>query len=338
MFHSFKSFALATAAVGTLTAAPLAVTTANAAELKLAHFMPSVHPLHKGVFAPLVKALAKETNGDLKVKIFAGGSLGKGPFKQYKRVLDGVADLTFGIVVYTPKLFPKTLLASKPGVGRTAGEVTKSIWDVYDAHLKDEFTKAKVLGLWSNGPACLVTKKRVTKLSDVKGLKIRTPSAGDNPQVAAWGAIPIQLPITQTYNAFQNGVIDGVYVSAAALYRPWNLVEPGKYVACGMKSPGTVAFLLMNKASWNKLSAKNKAAINKHTGREFSIRAANTWYKTDLKAFKTLKTEKRITQVTLSPATIAAFDKASLGAVNARIAEMEKKGIKAKMIYQKLTK
>jgi len=53
-----------------------------------------VHILHRKVFTPLAEDLAKATNGDLTIKIYPSGTLGKGPVQQYKRVVEGVADIT----------------------------------------------------------------------------------------------------------------------------------------------------------------------------------------------------------------------------------------------------
>ena len=56
----------------------------HAKELKLAHFMPPVHHLHRNMFVPLAKNLAAATNGKLTIKIYPSGGLGKGPVQQYK--------------------------------------------------------------------------------------------------------------------------------------------------------------------------------------------------------------------------------------------------------------
>jgi TRAP-type C4-dicarboxylate transport system substrate-binding protein len=50
---------------------------AAAKELKLAHFMPEEHILHREVFTPLAAALAGATGGDLTVTIYSSGALGK---------------------------------------------------------------------------------------------------------------------------------------------------------------------------------------------------------------------------------------------------------------------
>lgn len=81
-------------------------------ELKLAHFVPARHHVDAKVFSPMAKELAKISGGKLTIKIFPGGALGRGPREQFKRAINRVADITFGLQGYTSKQFPRTLLAA----------------------------------------------------------------------------------------------------------------------------------------------------------------------------------------------------------------------------------
>ena len=54
-----------------------------------------------------------------------------------------------------------------------ADEIIKNLWSVYDQLLKSENTKIKGLGLWANTPSAIISRtKLITKLSDVKGMKL----------------------------------------------------------------------------------------------------------------------------------------------------------------------
>ena len=315
------------------------VSSASAAEVKLnfGHFMSPKHPMHRGVFVPLVKQVKEASNGEINIKIFDSGKLGKGPVQQYKRIKEGAFDLGFGVLVYTPTLFPKTMLASKPGVGGTAEAVARQIWNVYSAHLQDEFKEAKLLGLWANWPAVLISKKPIRTPADVKGQIVRTSSAFDAPQIKAWGGVPEQISVTQTYDAFQKGTVDAVFIAPAALYRPWNLHEPGNYVTVGMKSPASIFYLMANKDSWSKLSKKHQEVLEKATGQEFSINASKVWGKADAQAFEKLKTQKGIEVINLTADQAAAFDKLTDQVVNSEVDKAQAQGIPAREIFGKLT-
>ncbi len=320
------------AASGTVTS------TAQAKELKLAHFMPPVHHVHKAMFAPFAKDLAAATNGKVTVKIYSSGALGKGPVQQYKRVVQGVADIAFGVLVYTPKLFPKTMIASNPGVGTTSQGVTARMWDVYAKHFASEYKKTHLLALFANWPSVLISRKKpIRTLADIKGMKTRVSSPSDVPLVNAWGAVAIHMPVTKTYTAMQNGVIDAIQIAPSALQRPWKLAEPGDFVSVGVKGTSSLFFVMMNAKSWDALSGSEKAAVTKLTGRDASIKISASWGGADKKALADAKAGKQIQLVTIDPAEAAKFDAISDKAVRASLAKMDKKGIKATEIYNALT-
>ena len=303
-------------------ASGLAVSMAEAKELKMATFMSPKHPINRGVLPPLAKAIAKETGGSLQLKLFPAGQLGKGPVAQYKRVIENVAEITFGIQGYTPTIFPRTMVVGQPGVGKSSQEVTGKIWKVYDKYLKSEYNKIKVLALFSNWPPVLITRKKaVSKMADIKGLKIRAPSPSNIPQLKAWGSAAVYMPVSKIYNALQTGVLDGVYISPGALYAPWRLSEPGEYVAAGMNGPTSLFFIALNKQVWDGLSKTHQAAINKHTGAKYSMMAANFWGKIDAGQLATAKNQQKGVKFTqLSSQAVAAFDAATAKSVEAFLA------------------
>ncbi len=312
---------------------------AQAKELKLAHFMPPVHHLHKNMFAPLAKDLAAATNGKLTIKIYSSGALGKGPVQQYKRVIQGVADISFGVLVYTPKLFPKTMIASKPGVGKSGADVTRKMWGIYDKYLADEYTKAKLLAMFANWPSVIITRKKaVRSVADIKGMKLRTSSPFDIKHVNAWGAVGVYIPVTKTYNAMQNGVIDAIQIAPVAMQRPWNLNEPGDFVTTGINGTSSLFFVMMNKKSWDGLSSSEQQAVSKLTGKAASVKASEGWGKGDLRALKDAEAGKKIKMVKLPAAEAAKFNAITDASVRKELAAMDKTGIKATEIYNALTK
>ena len=312
---------------------------AEAKELKMATFMSAKHPVNKGILPHLAKNIASETGGSLKLKLYPSGQLGKGPKAQYKRVIENVAEITFGVHGYTPKLFPRTMTVAQPGVGNSSQEVTKKAWSIYDKHLKSEYAKVKVLGIFANWPAILITRKNpVSKIGDIRGLKIRAPSPSNIPQLRAWGAAAVYMPVTKAYNSLQTGVLDGVYISPGALYRPWRLAEPGEYVTAGMNGPTTMLYIFMNKQAYEGLSSSHKKAINKHSGRGLSMFAANYWGNIDAKQLATAKNEQKgVKFIQLSQSAAAEFNNATAQSVEQFIAKKEKAGIPARAIYKAVT-
>ena len=304
-------------------------------ELKLAHFMPTVHTLHQQVFLPLANDVSKATGGALTIKIYPSGSLGKGPVQQYKRAVSGVADITFCIQSYSAAIFPGSLIATQPGVTLSAEQGTRRLWDVYDPYLKEEYRAVKVLGIWVMSPTVLMTRRLpVRTVADLKGMKVRISSPVESRLIQAWGAVPVAMPITEAYNALHTGVVDAVLIQPSALYQPWNLAEPARNVTTNLPSPTSVVCLVMNKASWEALPATHQTALDALTGREFSIKASIIWSRKDVAALETSRTDTGITAIDLTPVERDAFEAAARRVVDKHLDQMEAEGIHAREIYR----
>lgn len=308
-------------------------------ELKLAHFMPPVHILHQKVFSPLAEDLAKASGGDLTIKIYPSEALGKGPVQQYKRAVEGVADITFCILSYTASLFPRTLLLAQPGIGGSAEESTRKLWDVYDAHLKSEFREIKVLGIWVMSPTALITRTRaVYTVADMKGMKVRISSPDESQFMQACGAVPVAMPVTEAYNALNTGIVDAVLIQPSALYKPWNLAEAAKYVTDKLPSPTSIVFLAMNKNTWNELPARDQGVLDKLTGREFSRKVSVIWSALDVEGLEKAKTDPKIGYISPSAAQRSGFEAAAREVVEAELIRLEKEKIPAREIYKAISK
>ncbi|AVX05699.1 TRAP transporter substrate-binding protein [Maritalea myrionectae] len=255
----------------------LGAVSVQAEELKLAHFMPSMHPMDQGVMTPLAKQLEAATDGELTIRIYPSGELGKGPVQQYKRVVTGVADIVFGIPEYTPKQFSKTAMVHIPGLFPDGTAATHALWDNLDL-IKDEYAQVKLLGLWANNPSVLITREKpVRTVADMQGMKIRTPNPVMAELVKAWGGIPVSMPTTDTYNAMNTGVIDAVMIGPSGI-RSYKLNETAKYVTTNIPSALDSFYLLMNQSSWDKLSDEHKTKLDELAGRYLSLRGAQAFY------------------------------------------------------------
>jgi TRAP-type C4-dicarboxylate transport system substrate-binding protein len=309
----------------------------SADELKLAHFMPPVHTLHQKVFQPLAEALSKETDGELTIRIYPAGALGKGPVQQYKRAVTGVADITFCLQNYTAGIFPRSLLITRPGLVANAEAGTRKLWEIYDPWLKTEYEAIKLLGLWAMSPTTLMTRERkVASLADIKGMKVRISSPIESELVQAWGAVPVAMPITESYSALTTGVVDAVLIQPSALYKPWNLAEPAKHLTVDLPSPASVVFLAMNRQRWEGLSPAHQAALDRLTGRDFSIRASGLWSAKDTAAVAQAEKDPDLSVTRLTKADREVFRKAADPTITKELTRLKALEIDAQGLYQAL--
>ncbi|MBO6892640.1 MAG: TRAP transporter substrate-binding protein [Roseibium sp.] len=300
--RNVRSMAIAVLTVAT---AAISVQPAVSAELKVAHFMPAMHPMDQGVMSPLAEDISTATGGALTMRIYPSGELGKGPVQQYKRVVTGVADIVFGIPEYTPKQFAKTGVVHIPGLFANGTEATNALWDNIEL-FEDEYAGAKLLGLWANNPSVLITREKpVRTLADMQGMKIRTPNPVMAALVEAWGGIPVSMPTTDTYNAMNTGVIDAVMIGPSGI-RSYKLNETAKYVTTNIPSALDSFYLLMNNSSWDQLSDEQKTQLDALTGRKISLQGAKSFFEAG-QAGLDLARESGVELIEISPEADAEF-------------------------------
>ena len=142
------------------------------------------------------------------------------------------------------------------------------------------------------------------------------------------------MPITESYNALNTGVVDAVLIQPNALYEPWNLAEPAQYVTANLPSPTSIVCLVMNRDSWAGLTPDQQAALDRLTGREFSIKASIIWSRKDVTALEKARSDSGIGFIGLSPEERGDFEAAAQKAVDKHLDQLEAEGINAREIYQ----
>ena len=317
---------------GTVAAAALAAAIAlpgvvSAKELKLAYFMSPKHPMNAAVFTPFAEKLAELSGGELTVKQFPAGELGKGPQQQYKRAVDGVADIVFGIPGYTETIFPRTMMVAIPGVVPGAREGTDMLWNALN-YLDTEYQRVKLLAMWTNAPAVLITKDRpVRTLEDVKGMKIRAPSAADAPVIDSWGAVPVQMTVNETYNALNTGIVDAVMIGSSGI-GSFKLNEPGKYITTGLPSSSAAFYLVMNADAWEELTPQQQAWVDDASGYELSVSGGEGYAAAGERGLK-LAEESGLEIIELSAEESTRFFEASEDVIAESLKELTDQGIPA---------
>lgn len=299
----------------------------QADELKLAHFSSTKYHLHNEMFLPLAEKLSAATDGKTTIRVYPGGELGKGPVKQYDRVIDGVADIVYALPGYTASQFKKTLLVELPGVVPDGANITEAIWKNIGM-LDEEFKRTKLLGLWTSQPGMLLmAEKKVESLADLKGLKIRVPSKNTGRVVEAWGATAVSMPITQVYTSMETGVVDGTLVDTSVL-GSFKLGEVTKHITKGMTGTNSMFMVIMNRDSWDSLDDDTQAKLTEITGQQMSLGGNVTM---DTAANKSLASwiEGGGSVTELSDEAVAEFNNASADLASKVIAELEADGVSA---------
>ncbi|MEK9644608.1 MAG: TRAP transporter substrate-binding protein DctP, partial [Alphaproteobacteria bacterium] len=184
------------------------------------------------LMAPWGKDLESKNVG-IKVLGFPGSQIGGKPPGAFKRVVNGIADIEFGLQGYTSTVFPKTMVAEIPMQFDNAIDATRGLWRILDKYLNDEYSRVKVLGLWATDTPVLMTNKVVKTPADLAGVKLRTPSRDQAEIIKGLGAIPVAMPMPATYQAIEKGVVDGSLVGISVV-KSFKLAEVVKNYLAGL--------------------------------------------------------------------------------------------------------
>jgi TRAP-type transport system periplasmic protein len=136
--------------------------------------------------------------------------------------------------------------------------------EYYNKFKPKEFDGTKVMYLHGHGPGLLHTKRRdeVNRLEDLKGMKIRCTGMAAK-IVAALGAIPVAMPMGETYDALSRGVVDGSMAPQESLFG-WKWGEVVRYTTEAFGAAySTAFFVVINKDKWNTLPRDAQQIIEK---------------------------------------------------------------------------
>ena len=312
----------------------------TAEELSVATFVPPQHHTNTGMFAWFGEEIEKRSGGSLTMKLYPAGQLGAGPVQQYKRVLEGVADVVFGVAAYTPAIFPKSMLAILPGKAETADQSTRAIWEVFDEHLADEYDDVKVLAVGTVAGNLFAATRDVSTMEGLKGAKLVPFAAMTTPIVDALGAVPVQMPVTEMYTGLSTGTIDATTASYNNITPPWNFWDVSTYVVENVPATFAVTYALMNKERYMSLSDEHRAIVDELAGLPMSLELAKSFDGADDRSKELIaEADKGYQWIVVSDEVRAKMDAAVQKGLQTIFADYESKGIAdAREIYEALNK
>lgn len=251
---------------------------AQEATLKLHQFLPAQANVPKLVLDVWADKVEAASEGRIKVDRFPSMQLGGKPPELIDQAIDGVADVVWTVVGYTPGRYPSTEVFELPFMVEDPRAASCAYWTMFEEHMADaEFKDLKILGTWVHGPGMFHTTDPVETPADLKGMKIRGGSRLVNELLKLSGATPVGMPVPAVPEGLSKGVIDGTTI-------PWEVTPALKIpelVENHTEFEGvalyTLTFVLaMNKSKYDSLPDDLKAVIDANSGMDFSVFAGGT--------------------------------------------------------------
>ncbi|MBM3538144.1 MAG: TRAP transporter substrate-binding protein [Alphaproteobacteria bacterium] len=328
MRSSRRAFLSTILAAGASAGLPRDLLAQAAEELKLATFVPPTHIILARVLTPWAQELPGKSGNKLSVRMFPSMQLGGSPPQLYRQMTQGISDICFTLPGYTSGDFPMMALTELPGTATSAEDGTRKLWANFDRFLAREYKDAKVLMLWNSDTASLMSKsKPIRTLEDMKGLKIRTPSAAQSAQLEALGATPIDMPANQIYNNLDRGVVDAAMIPMSAAL-DFKLIEVARYFTLNAPLGRSPFLVAMNRNRYEKLPADLRKVLDDTTGLSLSLKGAATYDHQNHEAIEAAKKDRET--ILLPEAERQRWVAAFRPLIRQKVEEGEKAGLPAR--------
>ncbi len=184
------------------------VQAAEAVRLKFTSFEPPIANITSNVLAPLAREASAASAGTLQIDMYAGGTLGRNPLQQLKLVTDGVADLGWVVLPYTPGRFDDTEIVGLPFLTTNATEASIALHRLYAAGVLNGFEGLKMLAVGATPPVAIHANQTIRLPGDLKGKRVRVSGDHLTRVVEALGGAPVQVGGGQIAEALSRGVVD----------------------------------------------------------------------------------------------------------------------------------
>ncbi|MBQ0803954.1 MULTISPECIES: TRAP transporter substrate-binding protein [unclassified Sulfitobacter] len=296
--------------------------------LRLHQFLPPQANVPKQVLDVWADKVQADSGDRIKIERYPSMQLGGKPPELMDQAIDGVADIVWTVVGYTPGRYPSTEVFELPFMVGDARAASSAYWQMFEKHMKDtEFKDVHILGTWVHGPGLLHTNKEVRTPADMQGMKIRGGSRLVNQLLETTGATPVGMPVPAIPEGLSKGVIDGTTIPwevTTALKVPELVKNHTEFAGSALY---TLTFVLaMNKDKYDSLPDDLKKVVDDNSGLEFSVFAGGTQADADGPA-RQIAVDLGNNIVTLSDEETQVWRETAQPIYDSWVADMNSKGI-----------
>lgn len=303
---------------------------ADAAEvtLKVHHFLPASSNAQKLLIEPWAEKVTADSDGRIEVQIYPSMQLGGRPPSLIDQVRDGVADVVWTLPSYTPGRFPIAEVFELPFMTSTAYANTMALQTFADEYLQEEFQGIHPLLFHTHAGGLFMMKDAdVTRVEDLQGKKIRTPTRSITEALTLLGATPVGMPVPELPQAMSTGVIDGTTI-------PWEVATPlrmqemlSSYTEIeGDRGLYTSVFLLgMNQRTYDGLPEDLKEVIDRNSGSALAERIGHAWDEAEVPG-RTLAQEHGVVANTMPAAEVARMQELTRPVWDQWVSDMDSRG------------
>ena len=278
---------------------------------------------------PWIEKIEAESNGRIKIEHYPSMQLGGSPPSLYGQARDGVVDIIWTVLGYTPGLFPTVEAFELPFMTGKAEASSVALQKYVEANGMQDFKDVHPLGFHTHGPGIIHIKgDAIRQISDLKGKKLRGPTRVITGMLGELGATPVGMPVPAVPESLSKGVIDGAVI-------PYEVSVPLKVAQLTDAHTGfegetglyTATFgVIMNKAAYEAMPADLRAILDRNSGVEMARLFGRAMDEADIVG-RRIAEEAGNDVVDISLAEKAKWVEAVQPVIDNWIAEMDEKGL-----------
>lgn len=281
-----KSFVAALALV-------LGTTAVSAADvtIRYSRWLPPGYPPYDQVIEPWFAEIERVTEGRVVVEVLpktVGSVVG-----QYDVVAEGLADMAYISLVYTPGRFVPMEFAELAGAPGKPEHMSKAYYRTYENHIKgkmDIFPGVVALTAHVATPLQPATKGvKIEKPEDMRGLKMRTTASTLTAAYEILGVVPIHKSSAEVREMLASGTIDGqtTIINTVKNFNGVDVHDHLFVLTGGLANAGQI--IGINEDKWAEISPADQEAILAISGEKLADAFSRTHAEDDLKAIEIFK-------------------------------------------------
>lgn len=304
--HTLRRLVLSALLAASL--APVATQAADPIKLKFSSFEPPMANITTNVLTPLARDASAGSGGTLQIDMFAGGTLGRSPLQQLKLVTDGIADIAWVVLPYTPGRFDDTEVVGLPFLTSNATEASVALYRLYASGALVGFDGLKMLAIGATPPLAIHANQPIRVPADLKGKRVRVSGDQLTRVVEALGGAPVQVGGGQIAEALSRGVVD-------MTLNNWGFVGDFKVNEVSSQhldlALGAVAVgIVMRQDRYDALPAAARKALDAASGEALSRKLGQAFDRQETEVRARISTSGRNTVVVPSAAELAEWKRA----------------------------
>lgn len=302
--------------------------------LRVHQFLPAQAPIPSQAIAPWAEAIEAESDGRIAVELYPAMQLGGAPDSLFAQAQDGVVDVIWTVLGYTPGRFPKSEVFELPFLITNGEDSSEAFYNYVMENSADEFASVHVIALHTHGPGLFHSKDPIATLEDLQGMKVRGGSRIISNMLGQLGAEPVGMPVPETAEALSRGVIDATTV-------PWEVTPSLRLTELVTNHTGfsgeqglysqTFGFV-MNRGTYEGLPEDLRAVIDANSGIEVS-RAFGAVMDAGDEAGLQIAVDAGNSIVTLDEEETARWKEAAQATIDQWFADMDAIGIDGQALY-----